>query len=149
MITSEQRATVSPGEPAPDFALPAVDGTGTVSLAERNTENVGVSPPLICVSAVGAAGCRQTPVTGSLRQIVTASGRIALPVLVDAVMSPEAPTLTVATENAPTPPVTLAMPSPLIVAASATMSGTGVAEADRSSVLRPTMTGAGSVLAHA
>jgi peroxiredoxin len=34
MITTEQRATVTPGEPAPDFALPAVDGTGTVSLAD-------------------------------------------------------------------------------------------------------------------
>jgi peroxiredoxin len=28
------RSTVVPGEPAPDFALPAVDGTGTVSLAD-------------------------------------------------------------------------------------------------------------------
>jgi peroxiredoxin len=34
MITAEQRAPVAPGEPAPDFALPAVDGTGTVSLAD-------------------------------------------------------------------------------------------------------------------
>ena len=34
MITTESRAPVSPGEPAPDFALPAVDGTGTVSLAD-------------------------------------------------------------------------------------------------------------------
>jgi peroxiredoxin len=34
MITAEQRAPVAPGESAPDFALPAVDGTGTVSLAD-------------------------------------------------------------------------------------------------------------------
>jgi peroxiredoxin len=31
---SELRLPVSPGEQAPDFALPAVDGTGTVSLAD-------------------------------------------------------------------------------------------------------------------
>ena len=30
---------VSPGEPAPDFVLPAVDGTGTVSLAEYKGRN--------------------------------------------------------------------------------------------------------------
>jgi len=32
MIATELPPTVSAGEPAPDFALPAVDGTGTVSL---------------------------------------------------------------------------------------------------------------------
>jgi peroxiredoxin len=34
MITTEARPPVSPGEPGPDFALPAVDGSGTVSLAD-------------------------------------------------------------------------------------------------------------------
>ena len=34
MIITEICPTVSPGEPAPDFALPAMDGTGTVSLAD-------------------------------------------------------------------------------------------------------------------
>jgi peroxiredoxin len=34
MTTTETRAPVSPGEPAPEFALPTVDGTGTVSLAD-------------------------------------------------------------------------------------------------------------------
>ncbi|HEY1361289.1 MAG TPA: redoxin domain-containing protein, partial [Xanthobacteraceae bacterium] len=34
MNTTDLRAPVSPGEPAPDFALPAVDGIGTVSLAD-------------------------------------------------------------------------------------------------------------------
>lgn len=34
MSTTEMRPAVSPGEPAPEFALPAVDGTGTVSLAD-------------------------------------------------------------------------------------------------------------------
>jgi peroxiredoxin len=34
MNTTDLRVPVSPGEPAPDFALPAVDGVGTVSLAD-------------------------------------------------------------------------------------------------------------------
>jgi peroxiredoxin len=34
MIITEICPTVSPGEPAPNFALPAVDGTGTVSLED-------------------------------------------------------------------------------------------------------------------
>ena len=34
MTSTQERPPVSPGEPAPDFALPAVDGTGTVSLVD-------------------------------------------------------------------------------------------------------------------
>lgn len=34
MTTADSRPPVTPGEPAPDFALPAVDGTTTVSLAD-------------------------------------------------------------------------------------------------------------------
>jgi peroxiredoxin len=34
MITTEICPTVCPGDPAPNFALPAVDGTGTVSLED-------------------------------------------------------------------------------------------------------------------
>jgi peroxiredoxin len=34
MTTTALRRPISPGEPAPDFALPAVDGNGTVSLAD-------------------------------------------------------------------------------------------------------------------
>lgn len=33
-MTTEMRPTVAPGEPAPGFALPAVDGTGTISLED-------------------------------------------------------------------------------------------------------------------
>jgi hypothetical protein len=40
------------------------------------------------------------------------------------------------------------MPSLLNVAAKATMSGTGVAEAESSSVFSPVLIGAGSVLVH-
>ncbi|MGA7489705.1 MAG: peroxiredoxin-like family protein [Xanthobacteraceae bacterium] len=39
MSTTEPHAPVSPGETAPDFALPAVDGTGTVSLADYRGKN--------------------------------------------------------------------------------------------------------------
>ena len=34
MTTADSRPPVTPGEPAPDFALPAVDGSTTVSLAD-------------------------------------------------------------------------------------------------------------------
>jgi peroxiredoxin len=34
MTISEMRRPISPGQPAPDFELPAVDGSGTVSLAD-------------------------------------------------------------------------------------------------------------------
>jgi peroxiredoxin len=34
MTVSELRSAVAPGQPAPDFTLPAVDGSGTVSLAD-------------------------------------------------------------------------------------------------------------------
>jgi len=34
MTSSELRPAVAPGQPAPDFVLPAVDGSGTVSLAD-------------------------------------------------------------------------------------------------------------------
>lgn len=34
MDTAESRGPISPGEPAPEFVLPAADGSGTVSLAD-------------------------------------------------------------------------------------------------------------------
>jgi peroxiredoxin len=34
MLTAEARPPVAPGEPAPDFTLPAIDGNATVSLAD-------------------------------------------------------------------------------------------------------------------
>ena len=39
MTTADERPPVAPGEPAPDFALPAVDGTSTVSLADYRGRN--------------------------------------------------------------------------------------------------------------
>ena len=75
------------------------------------------------------------------------TGSVALPVSADAVMFPLAPRFTVATANAPVPCVAriFTMPSLVGVTTKATMSGTGVAEAERSSVFSPTLMGAGSV----
>ena len=73
------------------------------------------------------------------------TGKAALPVSADAVMLPLTPTFTVATAKAPVPvaPGIFTMPSLVSVAAKATMSGTGVADAENKSVFRPTMMGAG------
>jgi peroxiredoxin len=45
MTISDLLPSVSPGEPAPDFTLPAVDGSGTVSLADYR----GRSPLLLAL----------------------------------------------------------------------------------------------------
>ena len=67
------------------------------------------------------------------------TGNDALPVSADAVMFPLAPTFTVATAKAPMPfvPRMFTMPSLVVVAANATMSGTGVAEAESSKRVQP------------
>lgn len=39
MLTNGLRPPIAPGEPAPDFVLPAVDGNGTVSLADYRGRN--------------------------------------------------------------------------------------------------------------
>jgi hypothetical protein len=65
----------------------------------------------------------------------------------DAVIVPLAPTFTVATAKAPGPlvPGTLTMPSLVVVAAKATISGTGVGDAESGSVFSPVLIGAGLV----
>jgi peroxiredoxin len=45
MTTMERRPPVRPGEPAPDFTLPAANREGTVSLAEYR----GRSPVLLAL----------------------------------------------------------------------------------------------------
>src|SRR4029434_10422233 len=77
------------------------------------------------------------------------TGSVALPVSADAVIFPLAPTFTVATANAPVPvvPGTFTMPSLVVVAAKATMSGTGVEDPESSNVFSPTLIGAGSLFA--
>jgi peroxiredoxin len=39
MLTNAFRPPVSPGEPAPEFALPAINGKGTISLADYRGKN--------------------------------------------------------------------------------------------------------------
>jgi peroxiredoxin len=56
MASSELRPSLSPGEPAPDFTLPAVDGSGTVSLADYR----GRSPLFLALFAgVWCPFCRR------------------------------------------------------------------------------------------
>lgn len=45
MTGTEARPPVAPGQPAPDFVLPAGDGEGTVTLAEYR----GKSPVLVAL----------------------------------------------------------------------------------------------------
>src|SRR5215467_15415101 len=80
-----------------------------------------------------------------------ATGTLALPVSVEAVIDPAAPTFAVATENAPVPvvPGMTTIPSLVTVAAIAMISGTGLADAEKSSVLTPTMGATGAVFAQA
>jgi peroxiredoxin len=56
MTISDLRPSVSPGEPAPDFTLSAVDGSGTVSLADYR----GQSPLFLALFAgVWCPFCRR------------------------------------------------------------------------------------------
>ncbi len=56
MSTSEARRPVSPGDPAPDFALPAVNGTGIVALADYR----GKTPVLLAMMrGLYCAFCRR------------------------------------------------------------------------------------------
>src|SRR5262245_25857365 len=76
------------------------------------------------------------------------TGSVAFPVSADAVISPLAPTFTVATANAPVPLVPGILTTPGSdggVAASATISGTEIVEAESSKVSSPVLTGAGSL----
>ena len=79
------------------------------------------------------------------------TGSVALPVSAVAVMLPVTPTFTVATAKAPVPfaPGIFTMPSLVSVAAKATMSGTGVTDAESSQVFSPTLMGAGWLFAQA
>ena len=56
MSTTEARRRLSPGEPAPDFVLPAVDGSGMVSLADYR----GKTPVLLAMMrGLYCAFCRR------------------------------------------------------------------------------------------
>src|SRR5262245_9538021 len=90
----------------------------------------------------------QRPLPGSLWQTKTAIGSTVVPVSAMTVIGAAAPRLKLATENAPDPPTTSAMPLPLIVAASAMMSGTAPTDPDSNKVFRPVITFAASLLLH-
>jgi hypothetical protein len=102
-----------------------------------------------------ASDPRHTLVVGFVWQSAMLTGRLARPVSADAVMLALAPTLTVATAKTPVPVATARAPVSVdpgmstipgsLLAARATMSGTGFVEADRSNVLTPAKMGAGSV----
>lgn len=90
-------------------------------------------------SVPGCVGLMQAAVTGSVSHSKSCSGNVAPPVSARTVMTSSKPTLTEAIEKAAMP---LAvgidrMPSLVDVAASATISGVGVVDAERSSVLIP------------
>jgi peroxiredoxin len=56
MNTTEERRPISPGDPAPDFALPAVNGTGVVALADYR----GKTPVLLAMMrGLYCAFCRR------------------------------------------------------------------------------------------
>src|SRR5262249_36399605 len=112
------------------------------------TANVGVALASICVVTEGPGAALHCPVAGTVSQTLILTGKLAPPVSAEAVMEAPSPTLTVATAKNPVPvlPGMLPMPSLLTVAASATMSGTGVGAPEISSVLMPTSVVTGFVL---
>jgi hypothetical protein len=101
--------------------------------------NVGVAPALIVSVTLPAGAPRHTPVAGFVWHTEMATGSETLPVSAAAVILPVTPTLTVATANTPTPVDGEMFTIPLLsgVAASATMSGIGVGDADNGTVLTP------------
>ena len=105
---------------------------GTLPLAVAKMAKVGVPLAPIVVLMVEPIDEMHWPLIGLVWQRLMASGKVAAPVVAVAMIEALAPTLTVATAKAfePLVPVMCRMPSFCAVAASATMSGTGVAEAE-------------------
>ena len=79
MIGSESRPPLGPGEPAPDFVLPAVDREGTVSLADYR----GKTPVLLAMMrGLYCAFCRRhIAQLGTTRQKLLALGVEALAIV--------------------------------------------------------------------
>ena len=117
---------------------------GTLPLAVAKMAKVGVALALMVVVTLEPIDEMHWPLIGFVWQRLMARGKVAAPVVAVAVIEALAPTLTVATAKAfePDVPVMCRMPSFWAVAASATISGTGVAEADSDRVLRPVLLGA-------
>src|SRR5262249_7709716 len=114
----------------------AAGSNGTVAPAPTKIPKVGVAFESIVVETVEPAVPRHCPVDGLVWQMARLSGRVAGPGSILAVIVPAAPTFTVATANAPPLMVTSTMPGSLL-AAKATMSGTGLDEPESRIVLTP------------
>ena len=116
-----------------------VGSKDTLPLPWTNIPNVGVAFALIVVVTLVPVAEMHRLVTGSVWQREMFIGKDVFPVSADAVILPLVPTFIVATAKAPVPlvPGIFAMPSLADVADSATMSGTGISEAEKSNVLRP------------
>jgi hypothetical protein len=112
---------------------------------------VGVWPVPICTVALGAgaAGLMHCPFAGFVSQRERVTGKLARPVSAVTVIVALAPRFTAATANTPVPsgPRMLIIPSSVVVAPTAMMSGLGASIADRSRVVTPEMVSAGAVLA--
>lgn len=106
---------------------------------------------MIVVSTLPAGGSRQAAVTGLLSQMDKFTCNVTLPVSGVAVILSWLPTFTVATANALAPKLlgNVTIPSPVGVAARATISGTGVSEADKRSEFTPGIFTANALLVHA
>src|SRR5262249_2240595 len=102
---------------------------GTSAMPCTNAANVSVWLAVISTNALelGVGGLMQAPVTESVWQSEIATGRTTSPVSTVTAIVAVAPTLTVATEKNPVPavPGMLTMPSFVVVAPRATMSGPG------------------------
>src|SRR5262249_42372831 len=103
----------------------------TLPVAAAKIPKVGVAAGPMKLVTLSPAGPMHPP-DASVWQSAMVTGRLAGPVSAETVMVPGAPTFTVATAKAPTPlwPGTFKRPSLSTVAANATMSGTGVADAE-------------------
>ena len=118
-----------------------------LELLDTNTLNVGVplaSRPSVTGSELGVEGLVQAPLLGLVWQ-----SAIEAPVVDSAttLIVEGAPTLILATENAPLPALSsLTMPSPSTVAASAMTSATASVDADSNSVFTPARGTTGAAL---
>ena len=126
----------------------AAGSKGTVPAPPTNMPKVGVALALMVVVTLLAGGAKHAPVVGLVAQIEMLTGSTAPPVSAVAVMLALTPKFAVATANAPVPvvPGMLRIPSLLSVAANTNMSGTGLLEAEKRSVLIPKSLLTGGVL---
>src|SRR5262245_43151352 len=101
------------------------------------------------VVTLGVGGAMQAP-PDVVWQTWRISGSAVSPVSAENVMLPGAPTLALATANAPAAdgPGRCTMPSLVVVAPRAMTSGTGALEAESEKVLTPTMNGTEPTFAH-